>query len=157
MDTGSYLITLVMTLISSDACFRHTTHKSINLLYIPDKIIILKLDHSFWALCFFCQCWIKLAYCSLCVCSCLSHLVIFIFCIIFSQIDTSPQKQSVSSFEDNSDLTVQLHQTLADLETNLAGEGECQKATVQLKLISVFKEAALQSSCICLTNNHSFA
>ncbi|XP_013858860.1 protein cordon-bleu isoform X2 [Austrofundulus limnaeus] len=37
-----------------------------------------------------------------------------------SQIDTSPQKQSVNSFEDDSDLTAQLHQTLADLETNLA-------------------------------------
>ncbi|XP_017265472.1 protein cordon-bleu isoform X3 [Kryptolebias marmoratus] len=37
-----------------------------------------------------------------------------------SQIDTSPQEQSVDSFEDDSELTAQLHQTLADLESDLA-------------------------------------
>lgn len=50
-------------------------------------------------------------------------------CTLLRHKGLCPQSQSVVSkngFEDDPDLTAQLHQTLVDFEADLAGEGVCQ-------------------------------
>lgn len=49
-------------------------------------------------------------------------LVFFTYAYIFWHSVRSPHPESVNGFKEDSELTIQLHQTLADMEAGLAGE-----------------------------------